>query len=380
MRKKIIIVSHIILFAIIFTTFCTKTVHKNEKYPHQDDISSAKEKVRNSPGDILALQYLGKLYYKAERYKEAIAIFKQAIQKAPDQHRSICYLGLCEEEIGNVKQAMEYYQNYANIPYGSDYRQWLKGRLLYLEQVVMKQQMAALLQNSEHADSIKLDPYKVVVLPLTYHGENQTYFTLKRGLMGLITGDLTKVDGLSVVDDSKVAFLYKAVREKLTEGTHPNIIYLTGKLLGAGTVVRAGYNVLDGEQLVLDVAFWDLTSKEIPNTTTHVDSLENFYNPVNAIEEALLRKLEVNVSQQLKEEIFIIPTQNLHAFLAYSAGLAKEDARQYEEAVVFFEKAAELDVDFDLCIRKLAENRLLALSQQDPDQAVSNNISSNEML
>ncbi len=61
------------------------------------------------PNDPEALYSLGRFLYQFQRYPEAAAQFQSLLQQSPNSHRAWDNLGLCQEAMGEPKQAIRSY-------------------------------------------------------------------------------------------------------------------------------------------------------------------------------------------------------------------------------------------------------------------------------
>ena len=100
------------------------------------------------------------------------------------------------------------------------------------------------------------------------------------------------------------------------------------------------------------------------------DSLTNVFKLQKEIVRNLLKKVNVKPSPVTYERISKSAVNDLAALIAFSAGLAKEDAGLYKEALVFYRKALELAPEFRECEKKIEITECLLLALRDPDRAI----------
>jgi hypothetical protein len=77
------------------------------------------------------------------------------------------------------------------------------------------------------------------------------------------------------------------------------------------------------------------------------------------------------LTQEEKEAIAYIPTQNLDAFLSYSKGLLQEDAGNFKEAETFYQNAVQIDPNFNAAGNKLQSTQSIGKSGGSKDQLVT---------
>lgn len=339
--------------------------------PYQEEILQAQKNIKQNPKNIDAISELGTLYYKSRQFSKAVSILEKALQLDPAHARSLCYLGLSYEMTGQLDPAMAIYLRYLQVANNSLYRKWLEGRHYIVTREKIKEDIKLLLLQEDAVDSRAVFENTIIVLPFLYHGDDSKYFVLGKGLAEMIINDLSVVEGVKLIDRLQVqALLDEVARRKTLSENVQNSTSLIGRLFHAQTVVRGGFNTIGDEQFILDVAIWDVSKNEIPGTLTYADDMNRVLSLQKDIVENLLESVNIQLPAAAREHIRRIPTENMSAFIAFSAGIAKEDGGEYEEAIVFYKKALELDPNFRHSARKIEENKILALAQRDPDQII----------
>jgi tetratricopeptide (TPR) repeat protein len=336
-------------------------------------IQPAEERVRENPDDDEAIQELGVLYFKSGQFDKAIPVLEKADQLKTSDPRTSCYLGLSYEMSGQLDPAMATFLRYLQLADESPYRRWLKGRHNLLIRKKMKDEIAALVFREAAADSDFIAEKTVMVLPFNYHGKDLKYSFLGKGLQSLIIDDLKLVEKISVIDRLSLQMLLDEIaqKESLLQKVENRTAWIANKM-NARTILKGAYNIIDDRQLILDIAHWDLASEEFPNTNTIPDSLSNLFKLQKEIVYNLLNKVNVEPSPNLHDRISKRTVNDLPALIAFSAGLAKEDAGEYREAVIFYRKSLELSPKFQTCIEKIETNICLAMALRDPDRAIKN--------
>ena len=199
----------------------------------------------------------------------------------------------------------------------------------------------------------------------------QKYTFLGKGLQALIINDLKLVEEINVVERFRLQLLLDEIARKdsLLQKAENRTAWI-GKKMNARTILKGAYNIVDDRQLIMDIAYWDLTSEEFPKTNTVQDSLANVFKLQKEIVRNLLKKVNVKPSPETYDRISKSAVNDLAALIAFSAGLAKEDAGLYKEALVFYRKALELAPEFRECGKKIELNECLLLAKRDPDRAI----------
>jgi TolB-like protein len=235
----------------------------------------------------------------------------------------------------------------------------------------MKDEIAALVLRETEKDSSVSAEKTVLVLPFNYHGTDQKYTFLGKALQALIINDLRLVEEINVVDRFRLQLLLDEIARKdsLLQKAENRTAWI-GKKMNAQTILKGAYNIVDDRQLIMDIAYWDLTSEEFPNTNTVPDSLANVFELQKEIVRNLLKKVNVKPSPGTYDRISKSAVNDLAALIAFSAGLAKEDDGLYKEALIFYRKALELAPEFQECGKKIEINECLLLAMRDPERAI----------
>lgn len=361
-----------ILGLISITWFsCSHSPRQVQENRYAEEIALAQEKVAAQPDDFEANRELGILYFKSGQFTKATANLEKTDRLNRKDPRTICYLGLSYELSRQRDLALATFLRYLEIPPQSPYRRWLKGRHELLSRQKLKEEMRTLLQKNLEENSPAALEHDVAVLPFTYHGQDQKYFILGRGLQQLIINDLSRVPGLKIVERRRVQALLEQIsaHETLLSKVENRTTFI-GKTLGAKTVIQGGYNI-SGEQVILDVVYWEVEEEEIPNSITHADSLKNLTGLQKKIALEYLQKKGLKPAPAVLDSLRKSGLRELPALVAYSAGLGKEDAGEYRDALLFYRKAAELAPGFRECLERIEQNEELALALRDPDKAIT---------
>ena len=117
-------------------------------------------------------------------------------------------------------------------------------------------------------------------------------------------------------------------------------------MLRAGTIVSGDYDVTDNGDFKINLGSWEVQTSERKSWVNKSGSLKDLFTLQKEVVFAFLQDNGFQLTQQEKESIAYIPTQNLDAFLAYSKGLMQEDAGNYQQADGFFQQALQLDPSF----------------------------------
>ena len=372
MRRRIagIMISGL-LGLLLFPSCTTQRITPAQPPQYTEEINRLQAQLQQQPDDVNALRELGVLYHKTREHRKAIAVLKKVLSLRPADLRSACYLGLSYEFSREFLLAKSSYESALSDSLQNAYHSWLRGRVNLLHRRQLRNELVLMLkQNSRYPSGVPAGSprQKVVVLPVTYLGNDNKLAVLGKGFTEMLIADLSRIEALKVVERMEVEMLMEEVQRRESLRQVQNTTSGIGRLLEADIMIRCGFNVLDG-QIIWDVALWDLSNGEFPGTSTIAGDLNEMLHLQKAITFDLVDALQIELGPAVRKLIEMEPTADFQAFLAYSAGLAKEDSGAYEEALIYLQKALELDPSFSACAAKIDENIALTLALKDPDKA-----------
>ncbi|MCB0315042.1 MAG: hypothetical protein KDH84_17585, partial [Calditrichaeota bacterium] len=210
------------------------------------------------------------LYHKTREHRKAIAVLKKVLSLRPADLRSACYLGLSYEFSREFLLAKSSYESALSDSLQNAYHRWLRGRVNLLHRRQLRNELVLMLkQNSRYPSGVPAGSprQKVVVLPVTYLGNDNKLAVLGKGFTEMLIADLSRIEALKVVERMEVEMLMEEVQRRESLRQVQNTTSGIGRLLEADIMIRCGFNVLDG-QIIWDVALWDLSNGEFPGTST----------------------------------------------------------------------------------------------------------------
>ena len=346
---------------------CASVRFVEDPSAYQTKINTLIARIKADSTDTKALRDLGVIYFQARRYALADTCLRRAFGRGVRDAKTVFYLGLAREFTGKIDQALLLYGNYKNVARLSPYRRLMAGRYHQLTLDVTRQEVRALLVQEQQLREDRMAPSAVAVFPLRYLGRNKKFAPLGKGLSELIIGDLGQVRALKLLERIRLQALLDemALASKsdfFDQSTAPRY----GKLLGAGRIVAGAYNVVGKEQLRIDVQSWDIINRNFPAAATEAEALQNIFRLEKTIVFNVIADIGIELTQEEREKIQFIPTQNLQAFLAYSRGLEEEDAGRFDAAANFYQQAIKLDPNFGAALTKteIAQGMIVAGSKE----------------
>ena len=343
-----------------------------EKY--EKDVIRLQKRLIDNPGDAEALREVGIIYLRTRRYAEAYDPLKQAYAHAPSDPRTLFYLGLASEQVGKRQAALQLYEKYADVGRFSPYRRRMEGRYEWLVRLEARDEMKGRLAREDSLSGGGRSPRIVAVFPLAYQGTSEQYAPLGRGLSEMMLVDLAKIHRLRLVERIRLQALLDELKLAQTDYVDPKTAPRVGRLLGAGRLVGGSYSV-SGEELRLDVALTEEESR-LPHMVSRAGALDRLFQIEKELVFRVIEALGVELTPEERRGIETVPTENLQAFLAYSRGLAREDAGQFAQAFDAYKRAAALDPDFEAAAERAEVAAGLSVAGGTPDEVLQHTLAS----
>ena len=335
-----------------------------------------------SPEDVSRKVRLGLLYDRAARYEEAVPLLEE-VSQGNDLHGEVSYrLGHALEQLGDSAKALDTYDRYRFLPTTSRFRAKMAAGHRRLVRGVARREVQRLDRlEREVSDSLGIVPYSsldrvaqrarehnVAVFPLSYHGEDERYRPLGKGLGALISTDLSHIRTLTVLERERLDVLIDELSLSESGYVDPATAPKKGYLLGAGKLI-GGLLSIDGRGGVdVSLASVSVTTSAVEAQVSEESRLRRIFDMEKGLVFRLLDELGIDISEEERHAIEPIPTRNLQAFLAFSNGLESDDAGDISAAEGWFQRAIELDPGFGM-----ARDKLSAIRRDDalPDGLVS---------
>ena len=320
-----------------------------------DSVTRLEQQQRSNPTSAAVNRSLGIAYYKAARYPEARTALETATKIDPKDGTTSLYLGLTDEELGDLSAAKAAYASYIQFGRTSRVRSQLQSRLAALARKELTADAKAAVQQEASLSGQAGNPRTVAVLPLRFSGADTSLKSLERGFADLLTTDLARSSQLTLVERSRMQALLDEIKLQQTGATDAATNVRAGKLVRAGRVVQGSILQVDASNLRVDAAVVDVPTSRIQGTAQATDLLEQLFDLEKKLALDLFTQLGVTLTVAERTLIEQRPTRSIQAFLAYSRGLTAEDEGRYDDASRFFNEAVRIDPGFGAAQTKSQE-------------------------
>ncbi len=364
----------LILYFLPILLFCSCFSGSTMDYPelYKGQVDGWIRRTNENSSDLDAFKHLSIFYIQNNQNEKAQKYIYKALKLAPDDPELIFYKGLNLEFFNRLNEALVYYKQYTGILKDSPYRELMEGRYLWIKRQQAYSDVDSLIRREKDLSTKNISDSTIAVFPLIYEGINKDYVPLSRGFSEMVSIDLAKVQALRILERIRI----QAVLDELKFGQSSLVDQSTaprvGKLLGAGTIVSGDYDVTNNGDFKIDLGSWDVKNSQRKSWVNKSGDLKDFFMLQKEIVFAFLQKNGIELTQEEKEAIAQVPTQNLQSFLAFSKGLMQEDAGNFNSATSFFKTASELDPNFKAASEKQQSSQSLGKGSGNKEQLVSN--------
>jgi len=310
---------------------------------YKNQVNDWTDRINKDQHDFEALKNLGIYYMQVKENEKARYYLDHALEENPSDPALLLYKGINLEFFNKMEDALSYYQKFDQVPLDSPYRELLEGRYLWLKRQMVYSEVDALAKEEDQLSLENVSASTLAVFPLMYHGFNEAYVPLSRGFSEMISIDLAKVKNLTILERIRIQAVIDELKFSQSPAVDQSTAPRAGKLLRAGTIVSGDYDISEEKEFKINLGSWDVQTSERKSFVNVSGELEDLFELQKRIVFAFLENNGIELTQEEKEAIAYIPTQNLDAFLSYSKGLLQEDAGNFKEAETFYQNAIQLD-------------------------------------
>lgn len=198
-------------------------------------------------------------------------------------------------------------------------------------------------------------PKTVAVLPLVKGAGSAEYDGLGTALGGMLTTDLSTVDGLQLVERERLSDLLSEIDLGKKGFLARKSAQKLGRGVGAQLLVMGSFSVVK-ESFVIDTRLVSVESGKIVKAAASNGPIAEFVAVEKDVVDKLLDGLAVKLSLSAKRKLLIqTPTEDFSAMAAYGRGLHATEKGNFDAAKKAFQQALKKDPDFALASRALAE-------------------------
>lgn len=312
-------------------------------------IAKFKEYEDQHPDDFKVKRGMGIAYFRLEDYDKAVRELRQAQQLKPEDGNTKLYLGMVYERKGFIDSALIEYRDFNRLGRFSSVKGKIKARITFINQTKIALDVKNTIKAEKEINPMTFPANTVGVLYFKNVSANEALAPLLKGLVEILTVDLSKVNSLQVVERLKL----QKLRDELALGRSEMFDQATvpryGKLLGASTIVMGAFTISSDTGVQILAMPVNTITGEFVGGNAQVDGLlTNFFDLEKDLVFQIIKQMGIVLSFEEEEAISKSPTRNMQAFLAYCRGLDLADKGLMDQAKTEYANAFSLDPGFDV--------------------------------
>ena len=202
------------------------------------------------------------------------------------------------------------------------------------------------------------DAFPLAIMPFEDLTQDSRLAPLSRGLVEMLTSDLSLSRDLQVVERSQIQKLFAEIKLQQSDYFDQSKVVTLGKGIGATFVVLGSYQ-LAGEQLRIDCRVVDVESSKVLSSVAKTGPMTEVFKLTGQLSTATIAELGAALSPIAKRRVGQNGTSNVDSLLDWSKALEAEDDGQDNVARKALQRAIEADPNF-----RRAKTRLDALEKR----------------
>ena len=313
---------------------------------NDEAIALSRQHLAQTPNDALFLKYLGIGLYNKKYYSDAVPFFEKSLALDPEDDQTVYYLASCYEGVFEFGRAIQYYRRYNELTVFGEYKSIVEARIKILFRQQMQIEAKKALVEESQLDVSAIPVNTIAVLYFENKGSLRSLDPLQKGIAEMMITDFSKVHSVKVVERIRLQKLMEELNfgesGLVDEKSAPRL----GKLLGAFRLVKGSFFDLTTEKMRIDAFVAKSRTGELDGVTDVSGTMTDFFRLEKDLVFKILDELKIRLTDDERESILEIPTENFFAFLQYSQGIDYEDKGLYVQAVQSYSGAVQADPKF----------------------------------
>ena len=326
------------------------------------DVPALEAEQARRANDPNALTRIGVAYYHGGEFGRARDVLAAAAALDPRAFGAAVYLGLAQEKLGALDEAIEAYRRASAMPVSRNDRAHVEQRLVAVTRARLAQDARRAVAMEGSLSVTPPEPNTIAVLRFSYLGTDPGLRPLETGLTHLVVSDLAKVGRLRLLEREQVQALADELALTAAGRVEPATAARSGRLLRAASVVQGAIRE-SGSAVRLDATVVSTADTAIAAESSASDRLQELITMEKAVVLDLLARMGLRLTPAERRAIEERPTRDLQAFLAWSRGLEAEDRGDVTTARREFEEAGLRDPAFRAARERAAAVGRLAGAQ-----------------
>jgi tetratricopeptide (TPR) repeat protein len=318
------------------------------------------QSIAENPTNLSAWRELGIAFYREGEFQKAEVALDNAPKGDP---LTLLYMGLVHESMEKRDQAVDDYLGALELHPRGKLAARIQKRMSGLLRQQIEERVAAISADEEEIGAADTPDNTIAVLDIDGSQLTEDIAPVARGIAALVASDLAKVQELKSVERLKLEAIMNELR--LTQSGLVNTLSAPkmGRLLGAHNVVTGAMMGVQ-DKLMLGGSLVDSKDGLEKQTEPSEGKLQDIFRVEKKFVFTIVDSLGIRLSVEERDAIQEVPTESYLAFLAYSRGLEYREQGYLRAAQLEFEKAGELDSDFDQAQEELDITETLITADQ----------------
>jgi tetratricopeptide (TPR) repeat protein len=301
-------------------------------------------RVRQEPQNgALLLRYAAALY-SADRCDTALIVARGAMRLAPEDAVGPLVVGRCLAQRDSLGAAIGVYDSFVARHPNARGRSAVEAQRLLTERQQATEMARRDLQRESTLVKTPGDPQTVAVLPLSISGDT-AYAPLSLGLAQMLTSDLALLRRFRMVERLELTALLDEMHLSETGRVDPQTAARVGHLVQAGRLVQGLAAITNPAAVHLEASVVR-SDGEVTQPAATTGRFRDLLHMEKDLVIGIATRLGYTLSEAERTAILENGTQDMTAFLAYSRGLAAEDAGEFSAAATYFGAAVRADPNF----------------------------------
>ena len=178
------------------------------------------------------------------------------------------------------------------------------------------------------------------------------YDPLSKGLADMLITDLSNVKSLKIVEREKLESLLKEIELGDGKFIDPNTAQKLGKGLGAGYMLTGSFLIM-GKTMRIDARLVDVGTGEVTMAEEITGEKDTFFELEKSLVDKLVTTFDIVLSKSEQRKVKKVQTESFDAFNTFASAIDAYDKEEYVTSKKLFEKATEIDEDYDIAWERL---------------------------
>jgi len=308
--------------------------------------------LKEKPNDLNALKGIGAAYLNLNQSGDAVAVMEKAYKMDPADPYTIINLGAAYMQMEEYGKAIAIWKTYANKNPDTNVTDRLKKylTLLLYKEAAKGAKEAVRNEKTLTSATATLDSNTLAV---TYFGERglpEKSKPLQKALASMLITDLSKAEGIKVVDRIKLQKLLDEMKLSASGMVDTKTAPRIGRLLGAEKIVSGNIGAVDKANLnIASILSSVPTSRAVANQDVN-GTVAEFLK----LEKTLSAKIIGDLKKAVPREDAAPPSITYDVLLSYGEGLDAQDMGNWDEAIRI------LGLSYRLSMQNIFLNALLS--------------------